>query len=126
MTQFSSTFGTAGFKKWDLWSINDYMVCKLLDDSRVDKFGKPIYDVEVIETSLGVPAGAKFQLNATGGLTKKMNDNEVAIDDVFKVVYLGKNKIEKGTWKGTMAHNIDLQLPEGKITVANDQANDLI
>lgn len=124
MTQFSSTFGTAGFKKWDLWPINSYMVAKLLDDSRSDKFGKPIYDVEVIDTDLGVASGQKFQLNATGGLTKKMNDNEVSIGDTFKVVYLGKNKIEKGTWKGTMAHNIDLQLPEGKITRTDD--NELI
>lgn len=126
MTQFSSTFGTAGFKKWDLWPLNSYMVCKLQDDSRVDKFGKPIYDVEVVETDIGVAAGQKFQLNATGGLVKKMTDNEVSIGDTFKVVYLGKNKIEKGTWKGTMAHNIDLQLPEGKITVSNDEADDLI
>jgi hypothetical protein len=123
---FKSTFGTAGFKKWDLWPINSFMVCTLLDDSRSDKFGKPIYDVEVVESDLGPAKGSKFQLNATGGLTKKMNDNEVSIGDTFKVVYLGKNKIEKGTWKGTMAHNIDLQLPEGKITVDNDESNDLI
>lgn len=126
MTQFSSTFGTAGFKKWDLWPLNSYMVCKLVDDSRQDKFGKPIYDVEVVETDIGATVGSKFQLNSTGGLTKKMNDNEVSIGDIFKVVYLGKNKIEKGTWKGTMAHNIDLQLPQGKITVDNDDANELI
>jgi hypothetical protein len=56
-----------------------------------------------------------------------MNDNEVSIGDTFKVVYLGKNKIEKGTWKGTFAHNIDLQLPEGKVTVDTDESeNDLI
>lgn len=126
MTQFSSTFGTAGFKKWDLWPLNSFMVAKLLDDSRVDKFGKPIYDVEIVETDIGASVGAKFQLNATGGLVKKMNDNEVSIGDTFKVVYLGKNKIEKGTWKGTMAHNIDLQLPEAKTTVVNDDADELI
>jgi hypothetical protein len=126
MTQFTSTFGTAGFKKWDAWPVNSYMVCKLVDDSRSDKFGKPIYDVEVIETDIGAAAGSKFQLNSTGGLTKKMNDNEVSIGDIFKVVYLGKNKIDKGQWKGTMAHNIDLQLPEGNITVDNDDSNDLI
>lgn len=126
MTQFSSTFGTAGFKKWDLWPLNSFMVAKLLDDSRVDKFGKPIYDVEIVETDIGASVGAKFQLNATGGLVKKMNDNEVSIGDTFKVVYLGKNKIEKGTWKGTMAHNIDLQLPEAKATVVNDDADELI
>lgn len=126
MTQFSSTFGTAGFKKWDLWPLNSFMVAKLLDDSRVDKFGKPIYDVEIVETDIGASVGAKFQLNATGGLVKKMNDNEVSIGDTFKVVYLGKNKIEKGTWKGTMAHNIDLQLPEGKTNVVNDDADELI
>ena len=126
MTQFSSTFGTAGFKKWDLWPLNSYMVCKLDDDSRTDKYGKPIYDVTVVESDIGVAAGVKFQLNATGGFTKKMNDNEVSIGDTFKVVYLGKNKIEKGTWKGTMAHNIDLQLPEAKTTVVNDDSNELI
>jgi hypothetical protein len=116
---FTSTFGTSNFKKWDLWPVNSFMVAKLLDDSREDKYGKPIYDVEVIESTIGVDAGTKFQLNATGGFTKKMNDNEVSIGDTFKVVYLGKNKIEKGQWKGTMAHNIDLQLPE-----STDEASD--
>lgn len=111
---FTSTSGSANFKKWDLWPVDSYMVAKLLDDSKNDKYGKPIYEVEVIETDLNVKPGTHFQLNSTGGFTKKMTDNEVSIGDTFKVVYLGKNEITKGQWKGTKAHNIDLQLPESK------------
>ena len=118
---FKSTSGSSNFLKWDLWPVNSYMVCKLLDDSRIDKFQKPIYDVEVVETSLpGIVPGSKFQLNATGGLTKKMNDNEVSIDQVFKVVYGGKNPIKTGQYKGTMAHAIDLQLNAADIKTASD------
>lgn len=115
MSNFKSTnpnSGNGSFKKWDLWSVNDYMVCKLKDDSREDKFKKPIYDVEIVESSFDdLKPGQMFVMNATGGLVKKMSEAEVDIGQTFKVVYLGKNKITKGQWAGTMAHNIDVQLP---------------
>lgn len=108
------------FRKWDEYEVGETVSGKYLGKSeKPDKYGKRGHVLEVSESSTGVFApGTQVILNSTGLLDKKMV--HVEVNQEIQVRYAGKNKITKGQWAGSMAHNIELLVAGADATEAGD------
>lgn len=105
---FKKVKGERIYKKWAEYEVGDYVVGKLTEVGE-DQFKKANYIVEVIETSLeGVAEGKNLCLNSNGSLDYRMEDIEIG--SVIRVEYTGQIEMEKGPFKGKMAHTVDLQV----------------
>lgn len=88
------------FKRWDSWQPNEELEGKYVGRSeKPDKYGKFGF---IIEDA----TGTQTMLNSTGLLEKKFVHIEEGSDVLVR--YKGKNKIAKGKWEGSMAHNIEV------------------
>ena len=109
------------FRKWEDYQVGETVTGKYLGKSeRADKYGKFGHVLEVSESSTGVFApGSQVILNSTGLLDKKMVHVEEGQE--IQVRYAGKNKITKGKWTGSMAHNIELLVAGADVSEDSDE-----
>jgi len=104
------------------WDVGDQIAGKIVSLSK-DKFGKPAYnikvtDVEFINKAEQPNIGELFTLNSTGGIEHKLKQlGGVNVGDIIGVEYNGEVTIEKGTWKGSKTHDIDVFVQRGNSAV---------
>jgi hypothetical protein len=53
-----------------------------------------------------------FTINGTTALQKALDNSDVEEGQIIKVVYLGKESVKTGAWKGTMANKLDVFIAE--------------
>jgi len=110
-------------RPWKEWKEGEYAVGTFESLDNLDKFGKPIYELKVIESNFTAP-GSTLYFNTGGNVQNLMN--EVSLEDTIKVLYKGMTKITKGKWSGTMTHNIDIQVAASDKTSEETSTDDLI
>lgn len=116
--QFKRVKGERIYKKWSEYEVGDYVIGKLTEIGE-DQFKKANYIVEVIETSFeDVEVGKNLCLNSNGSLDYRMEDIEVGA--VIRVEYTGQIEMEKGPFKGKLAHTVDVQVAEGSDMVVEE------
>jgi len=95
------------------WDAGDQLAGKIVSIGR-DKFGKPAYnikvtDVEFVKKSEQPNVGELFTLNSTGGIESKLKQlGGVNVGDIIGVEYNGEVTIEKGQWRVSKSHDIDV------------------
>jgi hypothetical protein len=107
--KFTQVTGQKFFRKWTTWKSGDSVVGKLISTS-TDNYGKPNYDIEVIECDfqgeIEPAVGDVMSLNANGSLDKAMET--ISTGDIFKVVYSGKDVLKKGKYAGKEFHKLSV------------------
>lgn len=105
------------FRAWDNWKEDEYIIAKYTGTGRQDKYNKPTYCFEIEEANFAsAKENAAFEkepeivLNSTGGFANSMENVEE--DDMVQITYKGQNEIQKGKWKGEMAHAIEVLVVE--------------
>lgn len=74
-----------------------------LVESRVNKFQKQEYVIRPFD-------GTKdLVLAQAGNLTFRLKEKNINIGDAVRITYNGKNPMQSGQFKGTMAHNFSVQ-----------------
>lgn len=105
---FKKVKGARQYKKWNEWEVGDFVVGTLVEVG-TDQFSKANYIIELLETSMeDLELGKNFCLNSCGSLDYKMEDVEIGA--VIRVEYEGQVELEKGPFKGKLAHTVDLQI----------------
>lgn len=107
------------FRKWADWEEGDRIVCKLVG-TKPNKKNKSKNDfiVEIEEVEFSDRAaqkkfnkqGMKLTLNAAGKLNKSLDD--VEMNELVEITYLGSNEIQGGDFEGEQAHDFDVNLVE--------------
>jgi hypothetical protein len=117
---FKSTKKLSGgkgiYRAWDKWAEDDTIIGEFKGTGKTDKYGHDTYLFQVEEAFFSKPKEAKeirgqvLTLNHTGGFGKAMDGVESG--QLVQIVYKGQNEIEKGKWKGQMAHAVEVDLVE--------------
>lgn len=105
------------FKKWDDWEKGEELEGTYIGRTeKADKYGKHGYVVKDKNNT-------EHSLNYTGLLAKKM----VYVEEGQEILvrYSGKNKISKGKWAGSLAHNIEVFVAGASEGVSEDDGDDL-
>lgn len=109
------TTGKSEFRQWDHYDEGDVLIGKLIGTSPNNKNpSKKDWIVEVLDAQFkDAAAAAKVQgknilLNSAGMLDKAME--KVEEGQIVQVTYNGKHVIEKGKWKGSNSHTMDVLL----------------
>lgn len=122
-------------KKWEDWTVGDFVAGVFLRAKEVDLYGKPIYEIKVAEKKItgadptiltGDKAGI-MPLYNNGALAYQMDQLEEG--DFVKVTYNGMAKTSNGKFKGKPCHNIEVQsdrLLEEDGAEAESADNDLL
>lgn len=120
--KFKTAKGSKTYLSWKNWEIGEYILGKFVNES-TDKYKKPSYEIEIIETNLDRKAvkggtvekheykeGEMFALNHNGSLGWRMGD--VEIGDIIRVEYTGLEAIEKKghDYEGSDFHSVDVQI----------------
>lgn len=106
-------------RKWEMWSVDDYVQGEFVGELDKDKFGKPIYgikvdgvaDAKVVFKDENAATGKKdgiIPLYPNGGMIHQMS--HASVGDFVKITYGGKVKIKKGAWAGSMAHSVTVEI----------------
>lgn len=126
--------GKGTYRAWDKWSEDDTIIGQFQGTGKTDKYGHDTYLIKVEEAFFASNKDAKaikgevLTLNHTGGFGKAMESVESG--QLVQIVYKGQNEIEKGKWKGQMAHAIEVDLVEedngdGEEFEEDEEENDL-
>lgn len=108
--------GDCTYRAWEKWKEGDILVGKYIGTGPTDKYGKDTFQFEVEELFFNDKKAQKelkdkvLTLNFTGGFAKSMKS--VDEGDMVQLTYNGQNEIQKGEWKGEMAHAIEVEVGE--------------
>jgi len=122
MYDFKKLTGNSKFLSYKDWAVNDYVVGKveiLKQNSKNPKVQDAvitIIDTNIKKPNLTLAKNDRFTINGTTALQKAL-DAGVEEGDILKVVYLGKEEVKTGQWKGTKANKLDVF-----VAPAQDQA----
>ena len=104
-------------RKWKEFTAGEFAIGTLEECDQVDKFGKPIFAIKIIETNFNYPVGTNLYLNCGGNFQNDMS--QVEVGEKVKISYDGEVEIKKGKWKGSMTHSILVQV-EAKDEASED------
>jgi len=105
--------GSKLFRKWDLWTVGDVVIGKLVG-YHDDDYGHKCPIIEVLDAQFKDEAenqrvgGKQLVLNSCGVLAKALESADLG--DIIQVAYTGQSLIEKGKYKGKKAHTMDVDL----------------
>lgn len=114
MYDFKRATNSSKFLSYKDWAINDYVVGKILNfkpNSKNDKVTDiivSILDSNIKKEKVSLVANDTFTINGTTALQKALDNSDVVEGDIIKVVYLGKEPVKTGSYKGTMANMLDV------------------
>jgi hypothetical protein len=122
MYNFKQLTGSSKFLSYKDWAVNDFVVGKI-ERFQVNSKNPKVQDVVVIVLDSNIKKEKvtlvqedTFTINGTTALQKAL-DRGVEEGDIIKVVYLGKEPIKTGTYKGQLANKLDVF-----VAPAQDQA----
>ena len=105
--------GKKMFRKWESWKEGEYVIGKLVG-THLDQYKKlcPLIEVETAEFEEGASfEGNVLVLNSCGMLDKAIS--KVVEGAILQVTYQGSSLIERGPYKGKVAHKVEvLELEE--------------
>lgn len=109
MYDFKRATNSSKFLSYKDWEINDYVVGKILNfkpNSKNDKVTDiivSILDSNIKKEKVSLVANDTFTINGTTALQKALDNSDVVEGDIIKVVYLGKEPVKTGSYKGAIA-----------------------
>lgn len=114
--------GGRKYKAWKEWEENEYLVGRFIEEYE-DSYGNPGYEVEVIESDVeDFKEGDIVGLNSCGSLNHKMS--KVQKDAVIKIIYAGKDVMDKGKYKGKEFHQVEFFLDESSSLASAAESSD--
>jgi hypothetical protein len=114
MYDFKQVTSSSKFLSYKDWDINDYVVGKILNFKANSKNPKvqdvivSILDSNIKKDKVVLSVNDAFTINGTTALQKALDNSDVEEGQIIKVVYLGKESVKTGAWKGTMANKLDV------------------
>jgi len=122
MYNFKQLTGSSKFLSYKEWSVNDFVVGKVVRFQQNNKNPKvqdvivSVIDSNIKKDKLTLTKNDTFTINGTTALQKAL-DAGVEDGDIIKVVYLGKEPVKTGAYKGQLANKLDVF-----VAPAQDQA----
>lgn len=122
MYNFKQLTGSSKFLSYKEWAVNDYVVGKILRFQQNNKNPKvqdvivTVVDSNIKKDKITLTKSDVFTINGTTALQRAL-DQGVEDGDIIKVIYLGKESIKTGTYKGQLANKLDVF-----VAPAQDQA----
>ena len=104
------------------WDVGDQIAGKIVSIGK-DKYSKPAYNIKVTGVKFKNKSdepkiGELFTLNSTGGIEHQLGQlGGVSVGDIIGIEYNGEVDIEKGKWKGSKTHDIDVLIQRGDSAV---------
>ena len=114
MYDFKQVTSSSKFLSYKDWDINDYVVGKILNfkvnskNPKVQDVIVSILDSNIKKDKVVLSVSDAFTINGTTALQKALDNTDVEEGQIIKVVYLGKEPVKTGAWKGTMANKLDV------------------
>lgn len=122
MYNFKQLTGSSKFLSYKDWAINDFVVGKIerfqvnSKNPKVQDVVVTVLDSNIKKEKVTLAQQDTFTINGTTALQKAL-DRGVEDGDIIKVVYLGKEAIKTGPYKGQLANKLDVF-----VAPAQDQA----
>lgn len=105
------------YRPWDEYEENDATIGKVVG-FHLDNYDKKCVVIEVEEAIWKDAKKAKeftgknLVLNACGQLSKQVENEEIRVGEILEVIYKGTSTIEKGKYKDSEAHVLEINLLE--------------
>lgn len=113
MYNFKQLTGSSKFLSYKEWAVNDFVVGEVVRFQTNNKNPKvqdvivTVLDSNIKKDKVSLTKDDVFTINGTTALQKALS-NGVEEGDILKVVFLGKETIKTGQWKGQQANKLDV------------------
>lgn len=115
MYNFKQLTGNTKFLSYKEWKPSDFVVGKIerfspnSKNTKVTDVVVTILESNILNERVTLSPKDLFTINGTTALQKAL-DTGVEEGDIIKVIYLGKETVKTGPWKGTMANKLEVYL----------------